>query len=212
MSELDIKHISVIDALPVYGNVKTILEVGAGRCKIASYLADMGYDVTVLDIEPRDNWKDLKEHKNLTLVVGDIFDYTSAALPYEEYDVVICSEVLEHLPEYKKAFKNLKTLATHRLVITVPHAFSFAEPGIPPIGHCNFWYSNNSWKDFPAQTETEFRGKDMVIIAEPKLISEFISMSHPCSISISKIRTKPEDTKNGQCCYLMVIDKRQHYG
>lgn len=220
MSELDVRHISIIDALPIYGEIKTILEVGAGRCKIAGHLAGLGYDVTALDIEARDNWKSLKEKENLTLVVGDIFEHTVGNLPHEKYDVVICSEVLEHLPKYKEAFETLKSLATQRIVITVPRGISFLELGPPPVGHCNFWYSSpNEWKRDPKNLDNSLkikqRGPDgnlkTLATVYPKLVSEFITMSKPYSIGISKIRTKAKDAESDQACYLIVIDKRQKY-
>ena len=223
MSELDIRHISIIDALPVYGETKTVLEVGAGRCKIAAHLADLGYDVTALDIEARDNWESLKEKENLTLVVGDIFEHTVDSLPHEKYDVVICSEVLEHLPEYRKAFETLKNTATQRIIITVPHGSSFLELGPPPIGHCNFWY--NSWNDGPLRdldpanpdnrVEIWYNqgapDAELLVKTTPKFISEFVTASKPYSIGISTIRTKVEDVKSNESCYLIVIDKRQKY-
>jgi hypothetical protein len=36
------------------------------------------------------------------------------------YDVVICSEVLEHLPDYAAALRNLRTSGLKHLIVTVP--------------------------------------------------------------------------------------------
>jgi SAM-dependent methyltransferase len=48
---------------------------------------------------------------------GDLF-----ALPFPEdnFDVVVCSEVLEHLDEPARAFAELKRVARKRVVLTVP--------------------------------------------------------------------------------------------
>jgi ubiquinone/menaquinone biosynthesis C-methylase UbiE len=44
-------------------------------------------------------------------------------LPFKdnEYDVVICSEALEHVKDYKKAIGELLRIANNALVITLPH-------------------------------------------------------------------------------------------
>ena len=38
----------------------------------------------------------------------------------EKFDIVICSEVIEHLVEYKKSIKHLSNMTEKYLIITVP--------------------------------------------------------------------------------------------
>lgn len=73
------------------------------------------------------------------------------------------------------------------MIITVPFERSFDEPDPPPKGHCNYWndYGTNGFKS----------------------ILEFIEMSTPYNIEISKIRTKLADMKTNSACYLIVINK-----
>ena len=113
----------------------------------------------------------------------------------EPYDVIICSEVLEHLPNYKKALENLLSIANQRVIITVPWGLSYNVPGDPPIGHCNFW-------------------KDSEVIENGlkfKSIQEFQQLCRPYASSIVKIRTKARDVQMNQWDYLIVVDKNQCY-
>jgi len=51
---------------------------------------------------------------------------------------VICSQVLEHLKDYKQALANLLKLTTVRLILTFPFERSFYS-----LNHLNFWDDNN---------------------------------------------------------------------
>ena len=64
----------------------------------------VGYKVNVTDYVKHNSWKD-KEGVNsfIKFSVADIFDLNT--FPIKTAPIVICSEVLEHLPKYKKAIK-----------------------------------------------------------------------------------------------------------
>jgi SAM-dependent methyltransferase len=56
------------------------------------------------------------------------------------YDVVVCSEVLEHLPDYRAALRNLKASGLKHLIVTVP-----ASPLFPidrHVGHLRHFPGN----------------------------------------------------------------------
>ena len=44
------------------------------------------------------------------------------SLPFKAglFDLVLCTEVLEHVPDWKAAFKELQRVAKHKIVVTVP--------------------------------------------------------------------------------------------
>lgn len=180
MRVLDMRDISIIDAFPAYDCEKTVLNIGCGEGRIDFYLASMGYRVYATDIARADAWED---SELLTFHESDIFDLSS--LPVLSASVVICSQVLEHLKGYKMALVNLIALTGVRLIITVPHRQSFNHPS-----HCNYW----------GDSESDKHGD----------ICEFIKLCAPYSVSISKIRTKPEDVERHQYNYLIIIDKRQN--
>ena len=181
MKPLDLRDIAIIDAFPVHDCQKKVLNVGCGEGRIDYWLAEMYYyKVYATDIKPYDTWNcGNKPTLPLFFSKSDIFDLSS--FPIQSSPIVICSQVLEHLSNYKLALVHLLALTEVRLIITVPHGLSFngAE-------HINFWGANF------------------------KNINEFVTLCNPYSTSISKIRTKPEDAKLGQWNYLIVVDKRQN--
>lgn len=183
LKPLDIRDISIIDALPNYDvKNRTILEIGCGKGRLSSHLAEMGYRVFATDIKECVTWIDTD---NPTFSRADIFDLES--MPVRGAESVICSQVLEHLAGYKKAVVHLLALTEIRLIITVPTKKAFSSPS-----HVNFW------GDYPVDS---IGFKD---------IREFHELCSPFAVSISKIRTKPEDKKNNKSLYLVIVDKRQN--
>ena len=183
MSSLNRKDISIIDALPHYDHDKTILNVGCGNARIDRYLSSIGYKVLATDIEKHNEWSD---EELLTFYEGvNIVDIST--FPIKKSPIVICSEVLEHLENYKEAFDNLMRLTKTRLIITVPFKKSFNVTQ-PPSPHCNFWAD---------ATNSEYKN-----------IDEFKEMAGNYSVAISKITTKDRDYQTGSRAYLVVVDKR----
>ena len=129
----DMKDDSIIGALPSYGCEKTVLNVGCGTARIDFHIAAMGYRVYATDIACSYLWQ---EAGNLTFHQSDIFDLTS--FPILNAPIVICSQVLEHLKDYKQALANLLKLTTVRLILTFPFERSFYS-----LNHLNFWDDNN---------------------------------------------------------------------
>jgi len=128
IKELDIRDVSIIDAMPIYECPKKVFTVGCGKGRIEWHLHKMGYDVIATDVKRMVDWSDTE---GLKFCQFDILKPDTKIWP-----VVVCSEVLEHIPKYKQAFKNLIGLASTRVIITVPYAHSFASPD-----HVNFWHN-----------------------------------------------------------------------
>ena len=186
MKELDIRDIAIIDAFPTYPGYPvfgSVLNVGCGEGRLDYHVANMGYEVYATDIEKREETiEDSPMPMPFTRHVSDIFDLSS--FPVASASIVICSQLLEHLKEYKTAIVHLLALTEIRLIITVPYKRSYLDSS-----HVNFWDDgiSNAFKD----------------------IHEFITLCAPYSTAISKIRTKLEDVQREQWNYLIVIDKRQ---
>ena len=73
-----------------------ILDFGCGSCCYTKYLKDLGYNITGIDV----------------INEGTCFKpniYNGKKIPYNDnyFDVVICSFVLHHIPDYKKIIKEL---------------------------------------------------------------------------------------------------------
>jgi len=136
-----------------------------------------------------EEWFEDKHPSGLEFSEADIFDLST--MPVKSAPVVLASEVLEHLEDYKTALKNLLELTEVRLILTFPYRKSFNDLSPPPIGHCNYWddCKSDGFKD----------------------VHEFEELCRPYSVSITKIRTKPEDVERRQRSYLVVVDKRQKW-
>lgn len=99
---------------------KKILDVGAGEGFTMKKLRDRKIGKEVEGIEYTEEAIKLgkKIHPNLHIVQGDIH-----ALPYPEnsFDMVICTEVLEHVTEPAKALAELVRVSSKYIVLSVPN-------------------------------------------------------------------------------------------
>ena len=133
ISTLDIRDISIIDSLPVYNVMNSVLTVGCGKGRLEYHLYKMGYSIIATDIKRMVTWED--NLPCLRFLEMNIFDEESFV---KAQPIVICSQVLEHLKNYKIALKNLLKLTETRLIITIPFKKSFNSPD-----HCNHWNDTN---------------------------------------------------------------------
>ena len=71
----------------------------------------------------------------VTLRVGDLA--ASESLPDEKYDLILCSEVLEHIAEDRMALGNLYSMCKSggQVIITVPHGPKYWTPHDDAAGH-----------------------------------------------------------------------------
>lgn len=94
---------------------ETYLDVGCGRGYLAKQLVSSGgASVFGLDIEPPGNYS---KADGYTFVQGFIDDIP---FPDESFDTVICTHVLEHVKDLKKATEELFRVTKKRLIIVLP--------------------------------------------------------------------------------------------
>ena len=100
----------------------SVLEIGIGDKTVVNFLKSQGVNITTLDIN-----KDLKPD-----VIGSVL-----TMPFQDssFNVVLCAEVLEHLPfeKFEEGLKELKRVSRKNLVLSLPHfgrslKFSFKIP------------------------------------------------------------------------------------
>jgi trans-aconitate methyltransferase len=108
-----VKNGKIVNAIPK--EAKTILEVGAGDGHLSGYL-DNWYLVKAIDIDP-------PEKRYFNVKKKNVLDYN------KKHDVVIASEVLEHIEEWWKVLKKMVELAEMKLIITVPLENRIKDPG-----------------------------------------------------------------------------------
>jgi len=101
---------------------KSVLEIGVGNKTVSDYLKKQGIEITTLDMD---------ESLRPDFVASVI------EMPLEDnfFDLVLCAEVLEHLPfdNFEKALLELKRVTKKYLVLSLPHfgppiKFSFKIP------------------------------------------------------------------------------------
>lgn len=155
MQELNMKDIAIIDAMPVFNCKKTVLNVGCGDGRIDFHLARMGYQVYAIDVKRYEEWQN---KERLSFHVASIFNL--ADFPVTSAPIVICSQVLEHLRDYKKALMNLIEIAETRLVITFPYGNSFNSPM-----HVNYW-DDDSIREFVGLCKPYFMSLTKIVTKE----------------------------------------------
>ncbi len=101
-------------------NPKQLLDVGAGEGFTLAKLQRAGVTAHVEGIEylPLAIELGKKANPNIKLVQGTIYD-----LPYKanSFDLVLCTEVLEHLEDPKKALAELVRVSKKYVLLSVPH-------------------------------------------------------------------------------------------
>lgn len=95
--------------------VKSIVDVGCGDGLLTNQLNDRYDDVLGVDISR----EALQHVKGRKMAVG----MDRLPLPDQSFDLVICTEVIEHLPYhiYEKSIHELQRVAKKNLLVTVPN-------------------------------------------------------------------------------------------
>jgi len=101
----------------------TVLDNGCGAAVISRAIAHQGIKVVGFDLS-EELLKKIQPTENLVLVTGD-----ADKLPFEKstFDCIICSEVLEHIIDYKPAIKEMVRVLNEDgiVIITVPNLFCY---------------------------------------------------------------------------------------
>jgi 2-polyprenyl-3-methyl-5-hydroxy-6-metoxy-1,4-benzoquinol methylase len=109
-----------LDALVVRTGATKIHEIGCGEGNLSIHLAKQNKKVIASDFSSKiiqiatENAN--KAGVNIDFKVASIYDLT----PADSAELVLCSEVMEHLPDIKKTMKMLNMLADPFLIISVP--------------------------------------------------------------------------------------------
>lgn len=105
------------------------LEVGPGSGLYLPVLADLFDEVLAIDIEGSylEAARSLiEDHPNLSLKVDNIL---ASTLPEASFDLILCSEVLEHVVDSKKALSEMHRLLRPggKLILSTPQRYSSLE-------------------------------------------------------------------------------------
>jgi ubiquinone/menaquinone biosynthesis C-methylase UbiE len=135
---------NLMDILPQQR--KSVLEIGARDGHISRLLAGHFEEVTALDLE-----KPSFQIDRVRPIQGDV---CRLEFPDGFFDCVICTEVLEHVPDVQKAATEISRVARHEIVVGVPYRQDLRLGRTtcasclrinPPFGHVN-WFDENRLK------------------------------------------------------------------
>lgn len=100
---------------------QTVLDAGCGEGALSVMLAEKGAIVTGTDISIPNIEASITyaESKNVTAVFRTA-DLENLPFPDNSFDVVVCSHVLEHIPDFDKGLQELVRVAKKRVVFAVP--------------------------------------------------------------------------------------------
>lgn len=188
------KDMDIINSIHCKNSV--ILNIGCGVGDLDLYLCYQGHMVYATDLCWHKEWNDIekvnyqKEQKLKFYDKVSILDI--GTVPLQASPVVICSQVLEHLPDYVMAFRNLLKLCTGRLIVTFPKekSYNVTAEHVKKIGgtpHCNFWSDD--------KTGTYHS------------VKEFVDFSRPHRTTISTCVAKERDIVSSKRYYLIIVDK-----
>ncbi|WKV12907.1 methyltransferase domain-containing protein [Marivirga harenae] len=99
-----------------------ILDVGCGNGIISLNLGELGYNVHGIELS-EDAIKIAKDQNKFSNVIFEKANAETLKLEGKKYDVVICSEVLEHLNQPENLLEELRYLIKNNgaLIVTVPN-------------------------------------------------------------------------------------------
>lgn len=118
----DIREIALaenlFDVLPK--KFKSLIDVGCGDGYFLDYLSKRkkGLNLTAFDLSKK-RLKKVKMH--LPLIWAKQGNILKMPFKNESFDVVVCSEVLEHIKDYKRGLHELMRICKKYLIITVPN-------------------------------------------------------------------------------------------
>lgn len=92
----------------------SVLDVGTKDVMVTLDMFPDGFDKVAMD---NDFPNGFKPDPGIQLLKGDIYEIDFN----EPFDVVLCQQVLEHLPNPRRAFQRLTNFCRNTLVISIPH-------------------------------------------------------------------------------------------
>lgn len=163
---------SILNAINKY-NFKTFIDIGGAE----GYTANLVRKLFNAQVKSTDLSENACKMAN-TIFGIDAIHADIHNLPFEnnEFDVILCSETIEHVTDYKKAITELLRITKNVLIITVPHeSEEMVAQTIKdkvPHGHINYFdiHSLDYLKDFGYTLKYEKTLSPLLIL--PRVIAE----------------------------------------
>lgn len=125
---------------------RNILDVGCGTGGYCIFLKNKGYDIKGVDIDSKKLSEGLQFDKSCNISYG-----SATKLPFEneKFDLVLITEVMEHIKEHDKAIKEASRVLNKNgiIIITVPTRKYSKWLGNYEYGHVRDCYTVDELKD-----------------------------------------------------------------
>ena len=92
----------LVELIP--GGVKRVLEIGCGK---AGFAQNFPEGVEYWGVEPDNDAANIAATK-LTKVLHGTYDEVEAELPNNYFDLIVCNDVIEHMPDHDAFFQKIK--------------------------------------------------------------------------------------------------------
>lgn len=157
---------------------KTAIDIGCGTGLIANFLAVNNPSLSIDAIDFSESIHYAEEFsaknyiKNVNYSKQDFLKYKAD----KEYDVVICTGVLHHMPKYVQAVDKIKNLSTKRIVIGIYNTYAKRVQKTVNLNYQNEIYRLDQ-EDVPF--ETSFTNKELLLLfKEYRLKSVYPSINN----------------------------------
>jgi hypothetical protein len=101
---------ALVDRLIAKGRVRSILDVGSNGCAYLDWFPSVSRRISLDLVNPYSS-------DGVEAIKADFLTYE----PAQPFDLVLCLQVLEHIPEAAQFAQRLLTVTGRRLVVSVPH-------------------------------------------------------------------------------------------
>jgi SAM-dependent methyltransferase len=186
-SEAELARISDLLRLTPKNRI-SVLDVGARDGRISRHLTQFFQKVVALDLE-----KPCFRYPGIETVAGDA---TKLQFPDASFDCIVCSEVLEHIPDLERACRELARVAKYEVLIGVPFQQDInvgrmtcrtCGKATPPFGHVNSFTESKLRKLFSG-----------MIVRDKSFVGEARGGTNPISVRLMDLAGNPWGPYNQQ--------------
>jgi SAM-dependent methyltransferase len=123
------RAIAIINSLE---NCNSILDVGCGPAGLLMWMKSEYIHKVATDICQRAYLGGIEKRPEIAFEVGDFLD-----IPFMQFDVVVCLEVMEHIePSKREAFAaKLLKIARKHLIVSIPYMWQGSKEPVPHDGY-----------------------------------------------------------------------------
>ncbi|MBD2654463.1 class I SAM-dependent methyltransferase [Synechocystis sp. FACHB-383] len=124
MTKIIRNHIEfeLLDCIKLYDKAPRLIDIGCGNQPFRTFVEQIGFKYTGMDIYQND-------FGSVDFIASIDSDISKLSIPQYDFDVILCTEVLEHVATWDTAFENFSKLLKEKgkILITCPHIYPLHE-------------------------------------------------------------------------------------